>query len=180
MILNRPLFEYWVRIRYYTRFPDEASAAIHQLPTRLRKIDSAALAASMADSFSPDERAEFDRYVLTGAKLQRQNFRQDVLEKVLPKDQADAYYDFFYGKASAWIHGYETMLADVLSNSFHGSRSPSPDWQTRRFRVNDTAGVCIHNVLNCIDEVREARNLPQEQLLAAEWETLQKDIVDEP
>jgi hypothetical protein len=130
----------------------------------------------MPDSFTEEERAEFESYVATGSKIERSNFRNDILEAVLPKDQANAYYDFFYGKASAWIHGYETMLADVLSDNFHGRRNPNPDWQTRRFKADDTAGVCIHNVLDCIDEIRAARNLPQEKTMAAEWDELQRKL----
>lgn len=175
-MLNRSLFEYWVRIRYYTRFPDKASEAIHQLPTRIGKIDAARTGTTMPDSFIEEERAEFESYLATGSKIERSNFRNDILEAVLPKDQADAYYDFFYGKASAWIHGYETMLADVLSANFHGHRNPNPDWQTRRFKADDTAGVCIHNVLDCIDEIRTARNLPQEKTMAAEWDELQRKL----
>jgi hypothetical protein len=178
MMLNRSLFEYWVRIRFYTRFPDKASEAMRQLPTRIRKIDAASLAASIPDSFSVDERAEFDRYISKGASIVRENFRNDVLEKVMPKDQADAYYDFFYSKASAWIHGYETMLADVLSDYFHGSRDLVLDWTTRRFKANDTAAVCIDNVLDCVDEVRASRSLPQETAMAAEWDALQKELQD--
>lgn len=175
-MLNRSLFEYWIRIRFYAKYPDKASRAIRQLPTRIGKIDTAIVDIRELDALTKDERDELEQFAATGTKIERENFRNGVLEKVMSKDDADRYYDFFYGKASAWIHGYETMLADVLSDHFHRLPNPQPHWQTRRLKANDTAAVCIHNVLDVVDAIREARSLPRERVLNEKWVELQRDL----
>ncbi len=91
--LNRSLFEYWIRILFYANYPDKASLAIRQLQTRIGKIDNARADIRELDALSEDECDELERFAATGPKIERENFRNDVLEKVMSKDDADRYYD---------------------------------------------------------------------------------------
>ncbi len=141
-------------------------------PTRIGKIDSAVSDIRELNALCEDERDELERFAATGTRIERENFRNGVLEKVMSRDDADRYYDFFYVKASAWIHRHETMLADVLSDHFHRVPNPQPHWRTRRLKANDTAAVCIYNVLDVVNAIHKARGLPQECVLNREWAEL--------
>jgi hypothetical protein len=148
VILNRSVFEYQMRMRYYVLRPDKAVEAIQQLPERFRKIMRADT--SWKNGRGAVSIAETEAFLDEHVKLNRENIKQDVFKTVFG-EQADALYDGYYGKASALVHGHETLMRDVHSEYYNGVENPQVDFTGAVWTPDDAAAVLVHNLLDGLE-----------------------------
>jgi hypothetical protein len=178
VMLNRSLFEYWVRLKYYTKHPDVAEQNLRQIPTRFMKIVQGH-PHFRRDHLADDEADAMEAWFTGGVKIKRENFRNDVLNGALDKDVADMYYETFYSLASSFVHGYETMLDDVLMMRDHERRQTikEPAWSSERLRGNDTGQIVVAHLLSMCDAQRAAKGLAHDDTLDKLFDGLQASLV---
>ena len=169
-ILNRSLFEYQIRLRYYAIRRDKAKQAILQMPERFRKI--LRVLPPEPGEVSPDEEADFREWLHKSDKIERERFKDDLLKTVLP-DMYEIAYDGYYGKASGHVHGYEIVIRDVLRDFYHGKPAPQIDYKGRVFPADDSASVCIHHLLEGLAEIeRLSQQTHASAKLESRWDSL--------
>ena len=175
MILNRCLFEYQVRMRYYAIKPAKGIVAIEQLEERLRRVYKADPTLQEQPMRSDKERAEFENWLARRDKLEKENFRNEIIKTVYPKD-SDMYYDGFYGKASAYVHGYETTIREIFRD-WYTDKNPEPSFQSKILSLNDAAAVCIIQLLEQYRTLNSVGHLGQPIKDAeANWRSLQNRL----
>lgn len=156
VILTRSIMDYQLRLRYYAIKPDKARQAIAQVQERFRVIMRA----------DPTWRLDRDGEQIAATEawlneldsMEHESIKRDIFQTVLG-DDAQAYYDGYYGKASALVHGYETVLRDVHRAGYNGE-PPSIDFKGQVWKPNDCAGVLIHNLLDGLREVQRILDQP--------------------
>jgi hypothetical protein len=135
-----------------------------------------------ADTTWRSERSEKNR-VLTEKWLEdreniaRENFKEDVLRTVVGDDTVK-YYDAYYGKASALVHGYETVIRDVHRAYYSGEDNPQIDLKGKVWDPNDAAGVLIHNLLWGLEALLNVAcaEMGHHNALRKRWYDLQKRL----
>lgn len=168
-ILNRSIFEYQIRLRYYASHVGEARHDLAQMNERFKII----LRAQPPEpgEIPADELAGFKEWV--DAKLQYESFRK-ILSAVVGPEVGDKVYDAYYGKASGHVHGYETIIRDVYREFAHGSPGAHIDYKGHVFIANDSAVVCIYNLLEGSREVgRLSGSSDRSATLEREWDTIE-------
>jgi hypothetical protein len=171
-MLNRNLFEYQIRLRYYAIRPDKAKLAIDQIPERFKKILRALPPAP--GEIEPKDEDDFQQWLNKSDKIERESFRDDVLKTVAPDVYRQA-YDGYYGKASGHVHGYEIIIRDIFRDFFHNVADPKIDYKGRLFPANDSAVVCVYNLLEALTEIERLSNITHAHVqLQARWQIIQE------
>jgi hypothetical protein len=147
VILNRSVFEYQLRLRYYSLKPDKAAEAIKQMPERFRKI-------MRVDPTWRLERSaanivETEAFLGERDDIARENIKGDLFKTVFGADAA-AYYDAYYGKASGLVHGYETVIRDVHRERYNRIENPTIDLAGTVWSPDDAVGVLIYTLLDAL------------------------------
>ena len=144
-ILNRCLFEYQIRLRYDAIEPEKGRVALKQLPERFKRILRAD--PTKSEHVGAEDRAGLDAWLEQREKLERENFKEDMLKTVVGPELYEAVYDGYYGKISGHVHGYETIVRDIYHEYYNGVEDHKIDYSGQVFDLNDHASVCIHNLL---------------------------------
>jgi hypothetical protein len=144
VILNRCVFEYQLRLKYYMLKPNKARQAMEQMPERFRKI----LRANYTWRISSDDEmiAETEAALDQRDKIVRENIKDDMFRTVFGED-ADKFYDGYYGEASGLVHGYETVLRDIGHEFYVRRDNPKVDHAGTFWKPNDAAEVLLHSLL---------------------------------
>jgi hypothetical protein len=143
-ILNRSVFEYQARLRYYELKPGKAREAIGQLLERFRKIMRAD--PTWRIGRDAENIAETEAFLAERDAIARENIKDHVFRTVYG-DDTDGYYDAYYGKASGLVHGYETIIRDVHRQHYNGVENPQIDYQGEVWKPDDTAVVLVYHLL---------------------------------
>lgn len=174
-ILNRCLFEYHVRLRYYHLEPGKAREAVQQLGERFKRIYRADETLRERPDLTDEERRDFEGWLAERQKIEGENFKTQVLKRVEP-ERYEQYYNGYYGKASAYVHGYETILRDVFRDWYVESK-PEPNFHSVVLKANDTAGVCIHQLLFMLAALESVGELPKRSMpLDRRWISIQREV----
>lgn len=144
-ILNRSLYEYQVRLRYYKTKPEKGRLALKQMPERFKRILRAD--PTRSEHITVADRATFDAWLSERERIERENFKEEVLKTVVGADSYETVYDGYYGKICGHVHGYETIIRDVFHEYYNGVENHKIDYNGQIFDLNDHAAVCIHNLL---------------------------------
>lgn len=175
VMLNRSLFEYQLRLRYYALKPDKARQAIAQTKERFRKIMRAD--PTWTTGRSKENCFETEQWLDKKDAFERENIRNDVFQTVYG-DDATLYYDGYYGKASALVHGYETILRDVHRDMYVGEENPQPDFKGKVWEPNDTCAVLVHHLFDGLAAIVSiAGNKDNLAVLKQRWTAMQMKLV---
>jgi hypothetical protein len=174
VMLNRSIFEYQIRLRYYAKRPDKAREAISQMPERFKRIMRAD--PTWRAERSEENRALTDTWLKEREKIARENFKEQVLRTVVG-DDTEMIYDAYYGKASAWVHGYETVIRDVHRGYYNEEDNPQIDYKGKVCEPNDAAGILTHNLLYGLEALLEiVGDMERLAILLRRWYDLQKRL----
>jgi hypothetical protein len=171
-ILNRSITEYEVRLRYYALRPDKARQAIEQIQERFRVI----MRADPTWRIGRDDEhvSKTQDWLDESDDMGRESIKNDLFKTVFGEDWK-AYYDGYYGKASALVHGYETIIRDVHRAFFNGEENPQIDYKGQVWDVDDSAAVLIHGVLDCLGMVESIFALERKSAaLEVRWTAMQR------
>jgi hypothetical protein len=174
VVLNRSIFEYQIRLRYYLMRPDKAREALAQLPERLKRIMRAD--PTWRSERSSENITETEDWLSERERITRENFKDDILKTVVGEQRYIGYYDGFYGKASSLVHGFETIMRDVHRDFFVGEENPKIDFKGRVWQPNDAAGVMIHNMLDALEALENRLKAKGYEKLEDNWLTIQKRL----
>jgi hypothetical protein len=168
MALNRSLFEYEIRLRYYAKNPTVAAKAIKQIPKRIEKIDRV-MQAIGDDKLSGEDRLAAEEYYSKGAKAGRELPFRDMIAEVDSVNFAQNHYDFYYDRQSSYIHGYETIMVDVLNDFITRQPRAEPHWNPKILDADWIAIKGIEPLLQMILAIRDIRHLPTHGAATSEW-----------
>jgi hypothetical protein len=149
VVLNRCIFEYWLRLSYYEKHRDRAEEAIALIKNRFRKILKADPTIFRGRRFSAEEFIELRKFLQEDGKAPRE-FVRHMLEQTFSKQMATAYNEKYYALASIPVHGNELIMIDVFRDFVSGKDDPKVDYESKRFGVLDAAGVLAHLVLDIL------------------------------
>lgn len=152
VVLNRCIFEYWVRLSFYEKYRGDAEQDIGLIKNRFRKIFKADPIALRSLQPSAEETIEIKQFLSEEGAAHNQRLR-DMLDKTFSKPIADAYYDKYYALASIPAHGNELIMLDIFRDVVSGEQEPRVDYESRRFGVQDAGGVLGHLILNMLEVV---------------------------
>lgn len=121
-VLNRSLFEYSMKMKYFGYRPDDAQLGISNVRVHLGKLTKANKTFS-PDTMAPEERKVYEALLAASDdKLKREHITSSirmVLEKDGRSDEVPAVLDNYYPVASGYAHGSETLILDMWRQ--HGS-----------------------------------------------------------
>jgi|ERR1700680_1625530 len=173
VVLNRCIFEYWLRLSFYEKHRASAEQDVGLIKNRFRRILRADPTALRGVRLSAEERIEIRKFLNEQGATHNQRVR-DMLDKTFSKPIADAYYDKYYALASIPAHGNELIMLDVFRDFISGKEQPNVDYESRRFGVEDAGGVLGHLILNMLEVLeRNFANVPLFRQLQRDFNRLQ-------
>jgi hypothetical protein len=137
-VLNRALFEYWLRLRYYTKKPEKAVEDLENHSARFKK-----LALAYPEEFSAVSRGQLEIVFgdVDGDAINRQI--KHMVETMADNDAelVDVTYNWLYAMASMFVHGNEAAFFD-LARTDSTSALPIPglhslDWESTHLTKPD-------------------------------------------
>lgn len=145
-ILNRCLYEYWIRLKYYIKRPEHAAEDIALAKGRFRSI---------AEAFPPEyAEVEFDEEAFEkafeGIEKKVGQFRRfiDMLDVAMQSDKevVDVSYRYYYALQSIYVHGNEAAFIDLSHDSDLDLPVPGRDgldWTSRRLSEADVISQTV-------------------------------------
>jgi len=176
VVLNRCIFEYWVRLSFYEKHRQQADDDIKLIENRFRRILKADPTTLRGKRFSAEVIVELKKFMLNDGKAPNARVRE-MLDKAFPKGVADAYYEKYYALASILVHGNELVMLDVFRDFVNGEPEPKVDYQSKRFGVVDAGAVLGYHILNMLEVIE--RNFAHVSIfghLQVEFNRLQRDL----
>jgi hypothetical protein len=139
-ILNRCLFEYWIRLKCYLRKPEQAAEDLALAKGRFRSI-AEAFPADYAEVVIDEE--DFEK-AFEGIDTKVGKFRRfiDMLDTAMRSDKEviEASYRYYYALQSIYAHGNEAAFVDLSHDSDLDLPVPgkdSLDWTSLRLSEAD-------------------------------------------
>lgn len=139
-ILNRSLFEYWVRLKYYRKQPDHAAEDLALAKGRFKAIAEAFPADYAEVEIDEDE---FEK-AFEGIDAKVGGFRPffSVLKTAMNDDEevVTASYRYYYALQSIYTHGNEAAFVDLSHDSdldLPVRGQAALDWTSRRLSEAD-------------------------------------------
>jgi hypothetical protein len=135
-VLNRALFEYWLRLRFYSKRRAEAVQDLDNHAARFKKLAEAF--PTQYSDITPEQFAQAYADV-EGDPINR---RVSDMVRVMANDDPEiigATYGWYYAMASMFAHGNEAAFFDLVRTDSNDLPVPSDDldWKSKRLKKND-------------------------------------------
>lgn len=132
IILNRCLFEYWLRMEYYHLNPSKAIEDHQAMDDQTRRFVKLLGAGTVLANIAPKDRAKFEVFMEQNSKAPRHRNVRTMLDAVIKnKQEADEFYAMNYVLGSVYIHGNEVAAQDVFTEENAGT-ALGMNWNSNR------------------------------------------------
>jgi hypothetical protein len=154
-ILNRSLFEYALKLKYFSYCPDEATSSLKQVRIHLGRMTNATPQNFSPEMMSAENRKTYDdllaasREKFTFAKITA-NIKV-VLEKEGRAAEIPALLDNYYAAASGFVHGSETLILDVWRQ--HGGHKDTIELKSQRLYTVAAFDETIRSLLETLQGI---------------------------
>jgi hypothetical protein len=173
-ILTRCLYEYWVRLRFYSNSPDDAIRDYENADNRTRATIAGYGREVIRQRVPSEKFAEIEQLLETKGKIQNRTFSEMLRNVIAPESYGIMYYTY-YGIPSAFAHGNELAIQDVLSGPTEELRTEmrlhlhTPNVQVVELLLSTTQSL-LHVLDNLSDIFGYRRDVTD--LLRAEYTAL--------
>lgn len=176
-LLNRCLFEYAIRLKFYNINRDQCDAAITRLPIRL-KVRDAVIRSMGDDKMTPEDRREAEEYFKSGRNAHQPKIAA-MMAGVESQEFADRHGPFYYEGQGAYVHGYENILYDFFYDYLTTRQKILHlDPPSKVLNASWVAIKAIESVHDMIEEIRSIRNLSVDYPLRQRWKSIMDEFRD--
>ncbi|MDQ6781819.1 MAG: hypothetical protein M3Z37_11795, partial [Candidatus Eremiobacteraeota bacterium] len=121
---------------------------------------------------------KLDQFLAQDEEFKNQLVRK-MLEAIMPAHLFKQYHKT-YGLFSILVHGNELITLDVFRDFISGSQEPRVDYQTKRYKPDDTALSLTHILLDILQMIEEPfSGVPIYADLRMQFKPIRKRVADQ-